>query len=90
MTRQSCNQREMANNQFQFSFDNKENQSLNYNEFSPSRIHGNYNFKNNNFLDSDSSMSSPKLGPDQLIAQKLEKQYFMDKSSLLKHLSPER
>jgi hypothetical protein len=77
-------------NQFLFSFDNKENQSINHNEFSPSRIEGKFNFKKNNFLDSDSSISSPKAPPEAIIAHKMEKQYFMDKSTLLKHLSPER
>ena len=39
-----------------FSFDNKENESINYNEFSPSRIIGKpQNALVNNFLDSDSS-----------------------------------
>ena len=44
-----------------FSFDNKENESINYNEFSPSRIFGKpqNEAKINNFLDSDSSVDSP-------------------------------
>lgn len=54
-----------------FNYDNKENHSINYNEFSPNRILGK-NDKINHFLDSDSSISSPKLHAD-FIAQKLEK-----------------
>lgn len=77
---------------FLFSFDNnKENQSINYNEFSPSRIMVNRgeNVKNQtNFLDSDSSLSSPKLISEH--HSKLGKSYFMDKSALMKHLSPDR
>eukprot|EP00347_Sterkiella_histriomuscorum_P007962 403346899 len=80
---------------FMFSFDNKENESINYNEFSPSRIFGKpqNETKINNFLDSDSSVDSQNQRnniADQQIAQKLEKQYFLDKSTLLKHLSPEK
>jgi hypothetical protein len=45
-----------------FSFDNKENQSINYNEFSPSRIIGKHGpgGAGHNMLDSDSSLSSPQ------------------------------
>jgi hypothetical protein len=60
-------------NHFMFSFENKENQCINHNEFSPSRIEGKFNFKKNNFFDSDSSISSPKAPPETVIAQKLEK-----------------
>lgn len=91
-------------NSFLFSFDNKENNqshnaqrdndnSISYHEFSPSRIltkSGNQigHQKVNNFLDSDSS--GGEEDNKQQLAHKLEKQYFLDKSTLLKHLSPDR
>lgn len=68
--------------------------SISFNEFSPSRImskpgkHG--KAKVNNFLDSDSSDPEEVQGVEQQLAHKLEKQYFLDKSTLLKHLSPDR
>jgi hypothetical protein len=103
-----------------FSFENKENQSINLDEFSPSRIidavarsgePGNRRRDQrasagrggmSGFLDSDSSMSSPKLGgganagnphhSDAIASSsgpQTGKSYFMDKSSFLKNFSPE-
>ncbi len=68
------NTKNLLKNQFLFSFDNKENQSINHNhEFSPARgmqngRHGGYKGNNNNMLDSDSSISSPKIAPEAKIA----------------------
>lgn len=86
-----------------FSFENKENQSLNLDEFSPSRIvepagrsgePGNRRQRVANLLDSDSSMSSPKPIQHDAVASssgpQTGKSYFMDKSSFLKNFSPER
>jgi hypothetical protein len=98
-----------------FSFDHKDNDSINFNEVSPSRINEGVvvgdssaivnkkkNKRNdiNNFLDSDSSISSPKSlnnhnnhlyaveaassGPQTV------KGYYMDKGAFLKHFSPNR
>ncbi len=68
------------------SFEEKENNSLNYDEFSPSRIveaHVKHFGKNSGFLDSNSSLSSPK-------DENGQKKFVLDKSSFLKNLSPER
>lgn len=91
-----------------FSFENKENQSINLDEFSPSRIidpamrsgepenrrRDQKGGAMSNLLDSNSSMSSPKLPVTHLnhhdaIASssggpQTGKSYFMDKSSFLK------
>jgi hypothetical protein len=69
------------------SFEEKENNSLNYEEFSPSRITSEALVKqlgkSSAFLDSNSSLSSPK-------GDGKKQQYFLDKSSFLKNVSPDR
>jgi hypothetical protein len=98
-----------------FSFDHKDNDSININEMSPSRINdiapGDHSAivikKNkrrndiNNFLDSDSSISSPKSlsNNNNNLLHAVEaassgpqtvKGYYMDKGAFLKHFSPNR
>jgi hypothetical protein len=98
-----------------FSFDHKDNESINFNEFSPSRIIdgapsaiGMRKDKNDNniknFLDSDSSISSPKSQKNHkhlmnavdcsvLAASsgpQTGKNHYMDKGAFLKHFSPNR
>lgn len=49
-----------------------------------------YGVNNNGNGFNSSSNGNGGAGQKSKIAQKMEKQYFMDKSTLLKHLSPER
>lgn len=50
-----------------FSFENKEN--LSSNQFSPNRFKNMGNIMKNRILDTDSSISTPKIKPEALIAQ---------------------
>jgi hypothetical protein len=69
----------------QFSFENKENQSINYNEFSPSRITANGNMVLDISQSPRSNSSPVQLGGHES-AQKHH--YFIDKGNMLKRLSP--